>query len=281
MSWYCDVADPSSARQIVATGQCPAEKDDPITGDRLTDPMVFFCDEGQYKRQKQHIKCYNKSTIRNMYERRGSVPFVEPTSRGQFTSSALSEIKSQLGIRPQFMTEISYRPRHVVNGRMTREDFFNAVTIGNTSAVKRYLDQGGAVNARDFQGNTALMKAAFQGHLAIVMTLAMYGADLNARNHAGMTALMAAAAGGHYNVVDFLLKSGANPRLRMDDGRTAYELAHVTRVRHILDEPPAKRRKPSKRKKTPKRRKSKRKKSPKRRKSKRKKSPKRRRSRKR
>ena len=281
MGYSCDAVDHSTARQIVQTGQCPSVQDDPITMERLTDPMVFLCGEGTHR---EYIKCYNKSTIANMYKNRHTVPFVEPTSRGKFTNAAMAAIRSQIGaeLTPQ------RTPLHVIGAyrpgyRISDSDFFNAVVAGVQSNVKRYLDAGGFVDVKDARGNTALMKAALNGDTQMAMILALHGADINARNNSGMTPLMAAAASGNYNVVDFLLSSGANPRLSMYDGRTAKDFASTDRIRRLFGGPLSTRidirvkyKKPTHRRKSSKKRRSKPRKRSKTKKRKRSKSPRRR-----
>jgi hypothetical protein len=96
--WWCDVESPSNARHL--QDQCPGGGIDPITGEVIANPMVFFCDSGAYTpiERRKHMKCFDKSTIREMYRNRGSVAFVEPTSRGRFTDNAMSKIRGQLGV---------------------------------------------------------------------------------------------------------------------------------------------------------------------------------------
>ena len=60
----------------------------------------------------------------------------------------------------------------------------------------------------DEDNDTALMKAAGQGHIEVVRFLVEQGADPNILNTQGQSALMFAAAGGHFAVVIFLLDSG-------------------------------------------------------------------------
>ena len=64
----------------------------------------------------------------------------------------------------------------------------------------------------DEDNDTALMKAAGQGHIEVVRFLVEQGADLNIRNTQRQDALMFAAAGGHSAMVIFLLDRGANAR---------------------------------------------------------------------
>ena len=64
----------------------------------------------------------------------------------------------------------------------------------------------------DEDNDTALMKAAGQGHIEVVRFLVEQGADPNILNTQGQNALMFAAAGGHFAVVIFLLDRGANAR---------------------------------------------------------------------
>jgi len=234
MGYKCDVVDNSTARQIVQTGQCPGVQDDPISTERLTDPMVFLCGEGTHR---EDIKCYNKSTIRTMYNNRGSISFTEPTSRGQFTNAAMDTMRREFGVQhtpQQSPLYVMSRPQH---RRVDSNDFFNAVIAGVQSTVKRYLDSGGSVNVRDYRGNTALMKAAFNGDTQMVMILALHGADINAQNDVGMTPLMAAAASGNYNVVDFLLRSGANPRITSYDGKSVKDFSTTNRITKLFGGP--------------------------------------------
>lgn len=60
----------------------------------------------------------------------------------------------------------------------------------------------------DEDSDTALMKAAGQGHIEVVRFLVEQGANPNTLNTQGQNALMFAAAGGHFAVVIFLIDSG-------------------------------------------------------------------------
>ena len=80
----------------------------------------------------------------------------------------------------------------------------------------------------DEDNDTALMKAAGQGHIEVVRFLVEQGADPNIRNTQGQSALMFAAAGGHFAVVIFLLDSGGYASERRNPISYRYELGPKT-----------------------------------------------------
>jgi len=65
------------------------------------------------------------------------------------------------------------------------------------------------VNAKAEYGDTALNKAASEGHLEVVKLLIERGADVNNKGGADLTPIMNAATGGHIKVVEFLISKGA------------------------------------------------------------------------
>jgi ankyrin repeat protein len=65
--------------------------------------------------------------------------------------------------------------------------------------------EGAEVNARDSEGETALMAASAGGHRDIVQKLLSKGAQVNAKSKPGVTALMYASLSGHREVVQLLL----------------------------------------------------------------------------
>ena len=76
------------------------------------------------------------------------------------------------------------------------------------------LEAGWFPQDGDEYNDTALIKAAGQGHREVVHFLVEQGADLNIRNNQGQNALMFAAASGHLAVVIFLIDSGASATSR-------------------------------------------------------------------
>ena len=71
----------------------------------------------------------------------------------------------------------------------------------------------------DEQVETALMAAAWHGHLDVVQILLSGGADVHARNRDGWTALTFASAAGHGDVVTLLLENGADVNDQPGRGR--------------------------------------------------------------
>jgi uncharacterized protein len=69
------------------------------------------------------------------------------------------------------------------------------------------------------------MGVAFKGETKIAQRLIAAHCDVNARNDEGQTALMMAAMFGRADVVKLLLVNGANPELRDKAGNTAVGLA--------------------------------------------------------
>mgnify|MGYP000480296156 CR=1 FL=1 len=59
-------------------------------------------------------------------------------------------------------------------------------------------------------GETALMVASFHGWYSVVRRLVDAGANLEAKNRVKRTALMLAASEGHTNVVATLLRAGSD-----------------------------------------------------------------------
>jgi ankyrin repeat protein len=91
-------------------------------------------------------------------------------------------------------------------------------------------DKGADVNAKDNNGDTALMeasrkdvlmKAHLEGHLELVRLLLDKGADVNAKDNNGDTALMQASRKGHLDVVRALLDKGADVNAKNNNGDTA------------------------------------------------------------
>lgn len=80
---------------------------------------------------------------------------------------------------------------------------------GDIQAVRELLLAGADVNARDRDGDTALMFAAYRGHTEIVSLLLYYGANIYARARNGWTAKRAAESGNKPHVVEMIKSAEA------------------------------------------------------------------------
>ena len=91
--------------------------------------------------------------------------------------------------------------------------------------VKMFLARRADVNAKDSQGNTALLIAAQKGVLGDMVRLLLdHGADVNASDSGGSTPLYKAISGGYVNLVKTLIDKGADVNVRAGS-RTPLSLA--------------------------------------------------------
>lgn len=110
---------------------------------------------------------------------------------------------------------------------------------GNIAIIETLIKRGANINAKNNDGWTALMIASsYIGNINIVKLLLINGADVNARNHEGGTALYSAAVFGNIGIVNVLLDSGANVNVQNDRGFTPLIVAamgcHTQVVKALL-----------------------------------------------
>ena len=86
----------------------------------------------------------------------------------------------------------------------------DAIIKGDIEAVKQHLAAGVDVNAKDEDGRTPLLHAAYQGNNEIAELLLANGADVNAKNEVDTTPLHHAALYGHKETVELFITNGAD-----------------------------------------------------------------------
>ena len=109
-------------------------------------------------------------------------------------------------------TGCSRDPRQVLvdlNIPYTTDAWLAQAAAGDEVAVKAFLAAGMDPNARNAEGDTALMNAAAAGSGKVVEMLLSGGAQVNVTNARGMTPLAAAILNGHPDVVGVLVAGKA------------------------------------------------------------------------
>jgi len=114
-----------------------------------------------------------------------------------------------------------------------------AADQGHTAIVQMLLEAGADGNHTNRDGKTPLMAAANKGHTAIVQALLEIGADVHHVDKSGVTALMGCALNGHTETVQVLLKAGIDVHHQDEGGRTAPLFAaingHTDIMQALLD----------------------------------------------
>jgi ankyrin repeat protein len=103
-------------------------------------------------------------------------------------------------------------------------ELVRAIRDGDAHAVRKLIDSGADVNARDADGNTPLILASFHASPKCVAILLEKGAGVNAVNKAGVTALIRGAT--NHEKIRLLVDAGAKVRVRTAElGNTPLILA--------------------------------------------------------
>lgn len=105
--------------------------------------------------------------------------------------------------------------------------FMAAAKTGNQDVLHEFLKNGFPVDARNAQGYTALMMAAYYGQSESVSTLLGYGADRCLRDGKGNTALMGALFKMEFSIAKQLRKVDCDANAKAPGQKTAAEFAQV------------------------------------------------------
>lgn len=115
--------------------------------------------------------------------------------------------------------------------------FLAASMLGKTSVVKMMLSLGVDPLVSDNKGQNALMLASFYGHLPVAeMLLQSTSLDVQARDVNGDTALIFAAQANRQHVTRLLLDHGALVSCKNKFNRSALDLARSEAIANLLRE---------------------------------------------
>lgn len=99
--------------------------------------------------------------------------------------------------------------------RCVDEGFFNSARLGDTAALKDYLNKGIPIDSRDSKGNSPIIIASGRGHIQVMLMLLENGANVEDCTQSGLfegkSALGWASSQGRTQAVATLLKAGADP----------------------------------------------------------------------
>ena len=110
-----------------------------------------------------------------------------------------------------------------------------AAWYGHLDIAKLLLDVNADVDIANCDGNTALNCAAYRGHHSMVELLLVEGSEVDVQdNVTGKTALIKAAYGGHFKVCQLLLEAEADPDAIDSQGYGALAFAASFGHREVL-----------------------------------------------
>ena len=110
--------------------------------------------------------------------------------------------------------------------------FFESASNGNLEAIKECVLQNDVfVNAKNNNGETALVLASINGHFEIVKYLVEHGADVNVQDKWDWTALINASHNGHLEIVKYLVANGADVSIKNNNDETALDKAETDEIK--------------------------------------------------
>ncbi|KAH9886691.1 DHHC palmitoyltransferase-domain-containing protein [Cubamyces lactineus] len=127
------------------------------------------------------------------------------------------------------MRSVGTSSRRLCNGRRATGTCYNTLHLvthsSSVMALLYLLHQPINIDARDSQGHTSLMWAAYQGDALSVDLLLKHGASPNTKDDTGLTPLHWAVVRGNRVCIRRLIEAGADVHAKDGEGRTARDMA--------------------------------------------------------
>lgn len=117
---------------------------------------------------------------------------------------------------------------------------WDAARTGENSVIKNFIAAKYNLNEQDEHGYTAVILAAYHGHLTTVETLLNAGADPCLRDNHGNSALMGAIFKGEIKIARRLITAKCSPDMRNNAGQTAAMYAALFQRHALLEQLKAK-----------------------------------------
>jgi ankyrin repeat protein len=149
-------------------------------------------------------------------------------ARGADPEAADTHGETPLGLaleHPVLERWLDWRDWPLPHRPLRGEDLPAAAAAGALGAVQRLLELGFAVDTRDAQGATALLRACGAGHREVAACLLEAGADPGLPAHSGVTAVVAAVTARREVLVALLLQHGVAVDQRLPNEATALMVA--------------------------------------------------------
>ena len=113
-------------------------------------------------------------------------------------------------------------------------ELMDAASVNDLDTMKKEIDGGADVNAKDSDDSTAIHYAVYNDSHEAAELLVQSGSNLDAKDFYGDTPLMIAAMNGNSKIVELLIKNGANKEIKGEEGYTAYEYAEENGDKEIM-----------------------------------------------
>ncbi len=125
-----------------------------------------------------------------------------------------------------FMLLLAYNIN--VMAQSTADDLVYAAENGDVRKIGELLSKGADINARNSDGQTALIMAMLENHSDVVNFLISKDVDVNTKNGEGKTPLMVASSKGYTEIAKILIAKGAYINAKDSNGETALTMACIS-----------------------------------------------------